>query len=101
MLRFDVVTIFPQMLNVVVAAGVTGRAREKGIYELVAWNPRDFAAWVNLAVANRQIGKIAEAQRALEQALKINPRVAHPWYLLGRLLLEDGKPTEAVEPLAG
>jgi hypothetical protein len=55
-LRFDVVTIFPQMLDAVTAAGVTGRARDKGIYELVAWNPRDFSHNAYRTVDDRPYG---------------------------------------------
>ena len=44
MLQLDVVTLFPPMFDAVTAWGVTGRARERRLYELVTWNPRDFAA---------------------------------------------------------
>ena len=56
MLRFDVITLFPQMLEAVTAAGVTGRARERGCYELVAWNPRDFAHNAYRTVDDRPYG---------------------------------------------
>ncbi len=56
MLQLDVVTIFPQMFDAAAAAGVTGRAREKGIYQLVAWNPRDFAHNAYRTVDDRPYG---------------------------------------------
>ncbi len=56
MLQFDVVTIFPPMFDAVAAAGVIGRAREKGIYQLVAWNPRDFAHNAHRTVDDRPYG---------------------------------------------
>ena len=56
MLRLDVVTIFPQMLEAVTAAGVTGRARDKGVYDLVAWNPRDFSHNAYRTVDDRPYG---------------------------------------------
>ncbi len=56
MLQFDVVTIFPQMIDAVTAAGVIGRAREKGIYQLVTWNPRDFAHNAYRTVDDRPYG---------------------------------------------
>ncbi len=56
MLRFDVVTLFPQMLDVLTSAGVTARAREKGIYELVAWNPRDFSHNAYRTIDDRPYG---------------------------------------------
>ena len=56
MLQFDVVTIFPAMFSAVAEAGVIGRAREKGIYQLVAWNPRDFAQNAYRTVDDRPYG---------------------------------------------
>ena len=56
MLQFDVVTIFPAMFDAVAEAGVIGRAREKGIYQLVAWNPRDFAQNAYRTVDDRPYG---------------------------------------------
>jgi tRNA (guanine37-N1)-methyltransferase len=56
MLQFDVVTIFPAMFDVVAEAGVIGRARGKGIYQLVAWNPRDFAQNAYRTVDDRPYG---------------------------------------------
>ena len=44
------------MLDVVTSAGVTARAREKGIYELVAWNPRDFSHNAYRTVDDRPYG---------------------------------------------
>jgi tRNA (guanine37-N1)-methyltransferase len=43
MFQFDVITLFPEMFGAVTESGVTGRARERRLFELVAWNPRDFA----------------------------------------------------------
>jgi len=42
-MRFDVVTLFPEMVGEVARYGVAGRAIERGLAELVVWNPRDFA----------------------------------------------------------
>jgi len=56
MLQFDVVTIFPAMFDAVAEAGVIGRARDKGIYQLVAWNPRDFAQNAYRTVDDRPYG---------------------------------------------
>ena len=43
MIRFDVVTLFPEMFTAVSASGITGRALEAGLWSLTTWNPRDFA----------------------------------------------------------
>lgn len=56
MLQFDVITLFPQMFDAVTASGVIGRAREKGFYQLVAWNPRDFAHNAYRTVDDRPYG---------------------------------------------
>jgi tRNA (guanine37-N1)-methyltransferase len=40
--RFDVITLFPPMFDAVAKYGVTGRALERGLYQLHLWNPRDF-----------------------------------------------------------
>lgn len=56
MLQFDVITLFPAMFDAVTEFGVTGRAREKGLYQLVMWNPRDFAANLHRTVDDRPYG---------------------------------------------
>src|SRR6266850_4032261 len=41
-MRFDVVTLFPQMFAAVTGSGITSRALEAGLWQLKTWNPRDF-----------------------------------------------------------
>ncbi len=41
-MRFDVVTLFPEMFEALTKYGVTRRAAEQGKFQLQAWNPRDF-----------------------------------------------------------
>ncbi len=55
-MQFDVVTLFPPMFDAVTECGVTGRARDKGLYQLVLWNPRDFAANSYRTVDDRPYG---------------------------------------------
>ncbi len=47
MIRFDCVTLFPEMFAAVTASGITRRALEERRWAWQAWNPRDFAenAW--------------------------------------------------------
>ncbi|WP_205203761.1 tRNA (guanosine(37)-N1)-methyltransferase TrmD [Azonexus hydrophilus] len=47
MIRFDCVTLFPEMFAAVTASGITRRALEEHRWAWQAWNPRDFAenAW--------------------------------------------------------
>ena len=44
MIRFEVVTLFPEMFAAITGSGITSRALEAGLYSLTTWNPRDFAA---------------------------------------------------------
>jgi tRNA (guanine37-N1)-methyltransferase len=41
-MRFDVITLFPEMFDAITRYGVTRRAAEQGLFELKTWNPRDF-----------------------------------------------------------
>lgn len=74
-LQVDVVTLFPEMFEAVRRWGVTGRAAERGIYELISWNPRDFATDSYRTVDDRPYGggpgmvMLAEPlERAIEAA---------------------------------
>ena len=42
-MRFDVLTLFPDLFAPFLASGVTRRAYESKQVEVVLWNPRDFA----------------------------------------------------------
>ena len=42
MMRFDVVTLFPEMFSAVTHSGISGRALEAGLWSIGLWNPRDF-----------------------------------------------------------
>ena len=91
MLQVDVVTLFPAMFEAVTGSGVTGRARERKLYELVTWNPRDFARNAYRTIDDRPYGggpgmvMMAEplemaigaaAQRQKSSGIK-KPRVLH------------------------
>jgi len=41
-IRFDVVTLFPEMFGALTGSGIASRALEAGLWKLVTWNPRDF-----------------------------------------------------------
>ena len=41
-MHFDVITIFPEMLEALTRHGITRKALEEGLFELKAWDPRDF-----------------------------------------------------------
>lgn len=56
MYQFDVVTLFPEMFAAVTESGVTARAQERRLFELVLWNPRSFAANSYRTVDDRPYG---------------------------------------------
>jgi len=41
-IRFDAVTLFPEMFSAVTVSGITGRAMQAGLWSLRLWNPRDY-----------------------------------------------------------
>jgi len=55
-MRIDVVTLFPEMVAQAAAIGVTGRALERGLWQLGVWNPRDYAADAHRTVDDRPYG---------------------------------------------
>jgi tRNA (guanine37-N1)-methyltransferase len=55
MMRFDVITLFPEMFDAI-RSGITGRAIDKGLAELVLWNPRDYTEDVHQTVDDRPYG---------------------------------------------
>jgi tRNA (guanine37-N1)-methyltransferase len=55
-MRFDVVTLFPDLFRVLRDQGVTGRALTRGIAELHLWNPRDFTRDIHRTVDDRPYG---------------------------------------------
>ena len=42
MIRFDAITLFPEMFAAVTASGITRKALEAGLWQMQTWNPRDF-----------------------------------------------------------
>lgn len=55
-MQFDVVTLFPELVDAVVRCGITGRAAERGLISLDLWNPRDYAVDVHRTVDDRPYG---------------------------------------------
>jgi tRNA (guanine37-N1)-methyltransferase len=55
-MRFDVITLFPEMFVAVTDHGITRRARELGLWQLATWNPRDFATDRHRTVDDRPFG---------------------------------------------
>jgi tRNA (guanine37-N1)-methyltransferase len=71
-IRFDAVTLFPEMFAAVTASGITARALERGLWGLKTWNPRDFTRDNYRTVDDRPYGGgpgMVMLAEPLEQAL--------------------------------
>ncbi len=75
MIAFDVITLFPESFVAITDSGITRRAKQRGVYELNLWNPRDFTADAHRTVDDRPYGggpgmvMLAEPlERAIESA---------------------------------
>ncbi len=80
-MRIDVITLFPQMVLDLVEYGVTGRARENGLFELGTWNPRDYTQDRHRTVDDRPYGggpgmlmMIEPLRQAIKGARQANPQ---------------------------
>ena len=87
-MRFDVISLFPDMLVSAASYGVTGKAIEKGIVALSVWNPRNYTHDTHRTVDDRPYGggpgmvmKYEPLWEAVEQAKNINSRLAKVVYL--------------------
>jgi len=78
-MRFDVVTLFPELVFGAAKHGVTGRAIDRGIVSLELWNPRDYAHDIHRTVDDRPYGggpgmvmKYQPLHDAITQAKKLS-----------------------------
>lgn len=55
-MRIEVVTLFPEMVELLGRYGITGRARGRGVLKLTAWNPREFTGDRHRTVDDRPYG---------------------------------------------
>jgi len=94
-MRFDVVTLFPDMIAEAIRHGVVGRAIERGVVKVALWNPRDYTEDRHRTVDDRPYGggpgmvmKVAPLRLALQAARHAVPMGAKVIYLSpqGRLL---------------
>jgi len=90
-MRFDVITLFPEMFGALTQYGVTRRAAEQGKFVLQMWNPREFTSGHHRTVDDRPYGggpgmvmlaeplaqAIAAAQQSQAQAGVDKSRVIH------------------------
>jgi len=80
--HFDVITIFPEMLDALLDHGITRRALDEKRFELRSWDPRDFAVDAYRRIDDRPYGggpgmvMMAEPLRAAIDAAKARQRDA-------------------------
>jgi tRNA (guanine37-N1)-methyltransferase len=55
-LQIQIVTLFPEMLDALLAFGVTGRAVQRGLLQVQGWNPRDYTSDRHRTVDDRPFG---------------------------------------------
>lgn len=55
-MRFDVVSLFPDLFEDARTQGVTGRAHVRGLWSLALWNPRDYTHDAHRTVDDRPYG---------------------------------------------
>lgn len=98
-MRFDLVTLFPEMVDNVAEAGVLGRAIKKGLIQLKCWNPRDYTHDRHRTVDDRPYGggpgmlmKVEPLRDAIHAARKAADEQARVIYLSpqGRTLDQTG-----------
>ena len=55
-MRFDVITLFPELVHQVTQWGITERALRQDLFDLKTWNPRDYTTDVHQTVDGRPYG---------------------------------------------
>lgn len=55
-MRFDVITLFPELVQAVTGSGIVGRAANADLIDLHCWNPRDYTSDVHRTVDDRPYG---------------------------------------------
>jgi tRNA (guanine37-N1)-methyltransferase len=86
-MRIDVLTLFPEFILASAGLGVVGRAQLRGLFQVAAWNPRDYAEGNYRRVDDRPFGggpgmvMLAEPLRAaLAAARAADPAPARTIY---------------------
>ena len=114
-MRFDVVSLFPEMMQDASGYGVTGKAIEKGIVSLSIWNPRDYTHDRHKTVDDRPYGGgpgmvmkyqplLDAVSAAKQQAASGSCRVVYlspQGKLISQSLLQEVSQTDQVILIAG
>lgn len=87
-MRFDVISLFPEMVQQTARIGVTGKAFERGITDLALWNPRDYTDDKHNTVDDKSYGggpgmvmKVEPLSRAILAAKSAVPTDSKVIYL--------------------
>lgn len=98
-MRFDVISLFPELVEKSASMGVVGRAIVKDQVQLEMWNPRDFTEDVRRTVDDRPFGggpgmvmKVEPLKKAIEAAKNAAEQSAKVIYMSpqGRTLDQRG-----------
>ena len=88
-LRFDLITLFPEMFDAITKYGITSRALKQKIYDLQCWNPRDFTTDNHKTVDDRPFGggpgmvMLAEPlEKTIEAANQAQSKVANQSWVI-------------------
>ena len=86
-MRFDVITLFPEMFKALTESGVSRRANQSELYSLKAWNPREFTLDKHKTVDDRPYGggpgmvmmyqPLKDTLSAIESELDKKPHVVY------------------------
>ncbi|QKI89721.1 tRNA (guanosine(37)-N1)-methyltransferase TrmD [Thiomicrorhabdus xiamenensis] len=86
-MRFDVITLFPEMFGALTESGVSRRALQKQLYSLNTWNPREFTHDRHKTVDDRPYGggpgmvmmyqPLKDSVDAIRQAQTTKPHVIY------------------------
>jgi len=86
-MRFDIITLFPEMVRETASYGVAGRAIKQAIVELAVWNPREYTHDRHRTVDDRPYGggpgmvmkvePLREAIRAARNAAETKPLIVY------------------------
>lgn len=87
-MQFDVVTLFPEMVDTISRMGVVGRAASDGLIGVRCWNPRDYTQDLHRTVDDRPYGggpgmvlKVEPLRAAIDAAVLQAPEGSPVIYL--------------------
>jgi tRNA (guanine37-N1)-methyltransferase len=98
-MRIDVITLFPEMFSNWMHNGITGRAYQRGLFQLHTWNPRDETHDRHRTVDDRPYGggpgMVMKVQPLQDSLIRVRQAAGSRGYVMylspqGRLLDQNG-----------